>query len=80
MKSIVEVKYTVFSITSNTYKEKTYFQAQVFCPDSRECGSIGITDGLARDLEKLLGKTITFKAEYNDKFKVLNLVGIANEK
>lgn len=80
MKSIVDVKYTVFSVTNNTYKDKTYYQAQVFCPDSKECGSIGITENLARDLEKMLGKTITFKAEYNDKFKVLNLVGIVNDK
>lgn len=80
MKSIVNVKYTVFSITSNTYKDKTYFQAQVFCPDSKECGSIPVTENLARDLENKIGKTITFKAEYNDKFKALNLVGVENEK
>lgn len=80
MKSVVEVKYTVFSVTSNEYKEKTYYQAQVFCPESKECGSIGITENLAREIEPKIGKTITFKGEYNDKFKALNLVGIVNEK
>lgn len=80
MISMVKVRYTVMGITSNEYQGKKYFQAQVFNPDSSECGSIGISDTLAAEIKPDPTKIILFNAEYNDKFGKLNLKGIANEK
>ena len=80
MISLVKVRYTVMGITSNDYQGKKYFQAQVFNPDSSECGSIGISDNLAAEIKPDPTKVILFNAEYNDKFGKLNLKGIANEK
>lgn len=80
MISLVKVRYTVMGITSNEYQGKKYFQAQVFNPDSSECGSIGISDNLAAEIKPDPTKVILFNAEYNDKFGKLNLKGIANEK
>lgn len=80
MLSLVKVRYTVMGITSNEYQGKKYFQAQVFNPDSSECGSIGISDNLAAEIKPDPTKVILFNAEYNDKFGKLNLKGIANEK
>lgn len=80
MISLVKVRYTVMGITSNEYQGKKYFQAQVFNPDSSECGSIGISDNLAAEIKPDPTKVILFNAEYNDKFGKLNLKGISNEK
>lgn len=80
MISVVKVRYIVLGITSNEYKEKKYFQAQVFCPDSNEAGSIGISDELAAVIKPDPSKVVVFNAEYNDKFGKLNLKGVDNGK
>ena len=80
MISIVKVRYTVMGITSNDYQGKKYYQAQVFNPDSSECGSIGISEELSQVLKPDPTKVILFNAEYNDKFGKLNLKGIDNGK
>ena len=80
MISNCKVRYTVLAVTSNEYKDKIYYQAQVFCPDSGEAGSIGISDNLQKVLKPDPSKVITFNAEFNDKYGKLNLKGVANEK
>lgn len=80
MISICKVRYVVLGITSNEYKDKIYYQAQVFSPDSNEAGSIGISNELAQMLKPDPTKTLTFNAEFNDKFGKLNLKGVVNEK
>lgn len=80
MISVCKVRYMVLGITSNEYKDKKYYQAQVFNPDSNEAGSIGISDDLAAVLKPDPGKVITFNAEFNDKFGKLNLKGVENGK
>lgn len=80
MISVCKVRYQVLGITSNEYQGKTYYQAQVFNPDSSEAGSIGITDKLAQTIKPDPAKIVVFDAEYNDKFGKLNLKGVANEK
>lgn len=86
MISTVKVRYTVLAITSNEYKDKntgelkTFYQAQVFCPDSGEAGSIGVNDDLLKSLKPDPTKVITFNAEYNDKYGKLSLKGVSNEK
>lgn len=79
MNSIVKVRYQVLGLTSNEYKDKTYYQAQVFNPDSGEAGSIGISDELAKIIKPDPSKVILFNAEYNDKFGKLNLKSIDNK-
>ena len=69
----------VLGITSNEYQGKVYYQAQVFNPDSKEAGSIGISNELASVLKPDPSKIIVFHGEYNDKFKNLNLKGVDNE-
>lgn len=66
----------VMDITSNEYKDKVYYQAQVYCPESHESGSIGISDELAKVLKPDFSKTVTFIGEFNDKFGKLNLKSI----
>lgn len=77
MISVCTVRYQVLGITSNEYQGKTYFQAQVFNPDSCEAGSIGISDELQKIIKPDPGKIIEFKAEFNDKYGKLNLKGIS---
>ena len=77
MISIVKVRYLVLGITSNEYQGKTYFQAQVFNPDSKEAGSIGISSELANSLKCDPTKIVEFDGEFNDKFGKLNLKGIS---
>lgn len=71
-----ESKLIVMDITSNEYKDKTYYQAQVYCPESHESGSIGISDELAKSLKPDFSKVVTFKGEFNDKFGKLNLKSV----
>lgn len=66
----------VMAITSNEYNNKVYYQAQVFCPESQESGSIGISDDLAKSLKPDFSKPVTFVGEFNDKFGKLNLKSI----
>lgn len=86
MITVCKVRYTVMGITQNEYKDKEsgavrkFFQAQVFCPDSSECGQIGISEEVAQTLKPDPTKVIVFNAEYNDKFNKLNIKGISNEK
>ena len=86
MISVCKVRYTVLAITSNEYKDKSsgavkiFHQAQVFCPDSGEAGSIGISDELQKVLKPDPTKVISFNAEFNDKYGKLNLKGVINEK
>ena len=80
MISAVKVSYVVMDITSNIYKDRTYYQAQVYCPESHESGSIGISDDLAKVIKPDFQKVITFNAEINDKFGKLILKGIDNGK
>lgn len=80
MISVCKVRYIVLGITSNEYQGKTYFQAQVFNPDSSEAGAIGISNDLAALLKPDATKVILFNAEFNDKFGKLNLKGIDNGK
>ena len=80
MISVCKVRYMVLGITSNDYQGKTYYQAQVFNPDSCEAGSIGISNDLASQLKPDPTKVILFNAEFNDKFGKLNLKGIDNGK
>lgn len=80
MISVCKVRYQVLGITSNEYQGKTYFQAQVFNPDSSEAGAIGLSNELAQLIKPDPAKIVVFNAEYNDKFGRLNLKGIANEK
>ena len=86
MISVCNVRYTVLAITSNKYKDKTsgevkiFHQAQVFCPDSGEAGSVGISDELLKVLKPDPTKVISFNAEFNDKYGKLNLKGVSNEK
>lgn len=80
MISVCKVRYMVLGITSNDYQGKTYFQAQVFNPDSSEAGAIGISNELAAQLKPDPSKVISFNAEFNDKFGKLNLKGIDNGK
>lgn len=79
MISIVDVRYQVLGITHNDYQGKTYYQAQVFNPDSMEAGSIGISEELASQIKPDPVKVIPFKAEYNDKFGKLNLKSISGK-
>ena len=86
MISVCKVRYNVLAITSNEYKDKNsgevkiFHQAQVFCPDSGEAGSIGISEELHKVLKPDSTKVITFNAEFNDKYGKLILKGVANEK
>lgn len=80
MISVVKVRYIVLGVTSNEYKDKKYFQAQVFCPDSNEAGSIGISDELAATIKPDPIKVICFNGEINDKFGKLILKGVDNGK
>lgn len=80
MISVCTVRYQVLGITFNEYQGKTYYQAQVFNPDSNEAGSIGISEELEKILKPDPVKIVTFNAEFNDKFGKLNLKGILNAK
>ena len=86
MISVCKVRYQVLGITSNEYKDKetqavrTFYQAQVFNPDSQEAGSIGISENLAQSIKPDPAKVVVFNAEFNDKFGKLNLKSVSNEK
>lgn len=80
MISVCKVRYMVLGITFNDYQGKKYYQAQVFNPDSSECGSIGISEELVNMIKPDPTKVISFNAEYNDKYGKLNLKGIENAK
>lgn len=80
MISVCKVRFQVLGFTSNEYQGKKYFQAQVFNPDSKEAGSIGISEELATSIKPDPTKVIVFNAEFNDKFGKLNIKGVDNEK
>lgn len=71
-----ECKLIVMDITFNEYKDKVYYQAQVYCPESHESGSIGISDDLAKSIKPDFTKVVTFLGEFNDKFGKLNLKSV----
>lgn len=82
MTSLVKVRYMILGYTSNDYKDKntgevkTFYQAQVFNPDSGEAGSIGISEELSKTIKPDPAKVVVFNAEYNDKFGKLNLKSV----
>lgn len=79
MISMVKVRYQVLGITTNEYQGKTYFQAQVFCPDSSEAGSVGISEELGKSLKPDPAKVVTFNGEINDKYGKLNLKSVSEK-
>ena len=79
MITIVKVRYQVLGITSNEYKGKLYYQAQVFCPDSNEAGSVGISDELGKSFKPDPAKVVSFIGEFNDKYGKLNLKSVSEK-
>lgn len=79
MISMVKVRYQVLGITTNEYQGKLYYQAQVFCPDSNEAGSVGISENLGKSLKPDPAKVLTFNGEINDKYGKLNLKSVSEK-
>ena len=70
MKINCEFSAKLLAITSNTVENKTYYKGQIFLDDTHEAGEIAFNE----DLSNLSPGDYIFRAEYNDKYKVMRVI------
>lgn len=76
----INVKFNALclSVGSSVYKEKTYYNAQIFCPDSKQAGQIGINENLKEFLKE--NKNYEFTAQYDSNYSRLNVISATEVK
>lgn len=66
---------TVLATNVNTSKDgREFYNATIFIPSTGEAGAISISEDIYKSISP--NESYNFKAEYNDKYSSLRVVGI----